>query len=706
MIVRRTKRSILTLALLALAALAGCRSGGDGTSATTGSPVTPRSIADNSYIVVNSLRDVEAPVGAETTLRSALARLDDGGTIAFAPSLDNGTIDLSIVGEAHSMLKGEVFTMVPGVGWRFDGFQSRDYGASALYAAKSVTIDASMLPSGITLRWSGGDANRARVLAVLGDLTMSNVTIRGGFSSWAPMDNNASQPYTLARGGAIADWGQATFVNCTFGENRVLGDSVGSRDRGAFGGAVYGDGIDMDNCIVSGNRAEGYGAAGGGIYSVSGRETWSWESNLRNCAITGNRVTGEHAYGGGVYTDGGSVGYLNTLKLSNCTIARNVVEDNPAIPESTRSQYYCRGGGVYMSNGYLSLDSCTVAENEVTGIAYPFSGKPNIGGGGLAATIGNAHDVEDMSIRQSVLVGNKVNGVLEDIFTGSLLNFYSTGYNRVGRIDFSQILAPVPTWSCLSRKHWPKAGDAHGVELSSVLRTSEAARHPAIRSAGTDNGSLAVLWYPPADSLVDQVPSYDYSVDFVYAEYLTNSYWSETDNTAPLLDAVMGKLRELHGPAFGTALGDYSTLHFSPIAYEWPSDNANLPWIGFWRALDNEIGGRMGAEQLGDDFWASIPAGQLGDGTYYTYYDQQTVSPTYSDQRGKPRPAGIKGDIGAVERVAADAPAAAPTAVASTGGGGCAATPGGGATDGLAAVLLPLLAIAILRKRRAGKPAA
>ena len=62
------------------------------------------------------------------------------------------------------------------------GYFDRDYGKSALYAQKIVAIDASNLSSGITLSWGGGVENPARVLAVYGHLTMTNVTITGGWS--------------------------------------------------------------------------------------------------------------------------------------------------------------------------------------------------------------------------------------------------------------------------------------------------------------------------------------------------------------------------------------------------------------------------------------------------------------------------------------------------------------------------------------------
>jgi hypothetical protein len=108
-------------------------------------------------IVVNSLEDIEMPPEETVTLRSALASAASGQPIVFDASLDGGTIELSIVGEEHSMLKGEVMGMreePSGPVSYLVGYFPRDYGRSALYARKSVVIDASDLPSGITLAWT------------------------------------------------------------------------------------------------------------------------------------------------------------------------------------------------------------------------------------------------------------------------------------------------------------------------------------------------------------------------------------------------------------------------------------------------------------------------------------------------------------------------------------------------------------------------
>lgn len=50
---------------------------------------------------------------------------------------------------------------------------------------------------------------------------------------------------------------------------------------------------------------------------------------------------------------------------------------------------------------------------------------------GGAATIGNAYIVETVWLQNSVVVGNTLNGAAEDWFAGSILDFYSQGYNLV-----------------------------------------------------------------------------------------------------------------------------------------------------------------------------------------------------------------------------------------------------------------------------------
>ncbi len=280
-------RVLCGLALL-VATLAITACGGGGGSGGSGS---------SEPLVVDTLQDEgAAPVDA-VTLRDALAQARSGQPITFAPALDGGTIELSIVGEEHSILKGEVMGIrnePSGPVSYLVGYFDRDYGRSALYARKDVVIDASDLPTGITIAWIGGTQDPARVLAVHGDLTLRNVSVTGGvnvaedISTGDPDD----QPWTLARGGGVAVWGRATLSDCEIYDNQVEGDFDPSRDRGAFGGGVYADIVEMQRCVVSGNSALGGGAAGGGVCSAGGAGTSSSVSTIESSSITGNRISG------------------------------------------------------------------------------------------------------------------------------------------------------------------------------------------------------------------------------------------------------------------------------------------------------------------------------------------------------------------------------------------------------------------------------
>ena len=190
------------LGLVVLAGLSSCSSGnGDGRGGS----------APPSEVMVNSLLDDASPPAGTVTLRSALAAAASGQAITFDQSLNGATIDLLIVGEEHTALIGEVmgFDDVNNISYLV-GYFVRDYGRSALFAEKDVVIDASNLPDGITLNWDGADP--ARVMAVSGNLTLTNVAITGGNSVFDlaadvgqhPDDNQTS---TLARGAGIAVWG-------------------------------------------------------------------------------------------------------------------------------------------------------------------------------------------------------------------------------------------------------------------------------------------------------------------------------------------------------------------------------------------------------------------------------------------------------------------------------------------------------------------
>jgi len=647
-------------------------------------------------IVVNSLEDVEEPSEGMVTLRSALALAADGEPIFFDPTLDGGTIELSIVGEEATVLRGEVMGMrdePSGPVSYLEGYFNRNYGKSALYARKSVIIDASALPLGITLSWVGGPATQARVLAVYGDLTMVNVSVTGGRSVAEEImtDNPDRQPWTLGRGGGVAVWGTARLVNCKLYNNYCEGDFESSRDRGAFGGGLYANIVDMENCIISGNSVLGGGAAGGGVFSVGGRDVDETTSTIERSSITGNRISGLFTYGGGVYSDGGGIGNLKTLELTNSTIARNIVDPAPVLPSFILGIGYWRGGGVYMSNGHLLMQSCTVVENEVFGLPRTDDlGKPNLAGG-IAATIGNAHAAENMTIGHSVIAGNTVHEIdgtsyNQDIFTGSLLYFHSMGYNRIGIINFDQMLVPVgeTTWASLCRRHYPKEGDNDGVDVADVLNLdSGITQSELILSAGVDAPNPVVLHYEPQENAIDQVPMFSYSTSEIYAEYSYNG----TDN---FLAILLGRIENHYGLTdfASNFTGDFETFlqtvdtddetagmqpYTDPLgnpiltlaatqwfgpSKTWPKELSNYPYIEFWHRLDIALRAEsipgMGPELLGDDAWEALfSSGPLVENEdiimSVTTDSPFTVFMQEVDQIGTERPVDTLGDIGAIE---------------------------------------------------------
>jgi hypothetical protein len=354
---------------------------------------------------------------------------------------------------------------------------------------------------------------------------------------------------------------------------------------------------------------------------------------------------------------------------------------------------YWRGGGIYLSNGYLELRSSTVVENEVRGTPRTDSlGRRNLAGG-IAATVGNAHAVERMTIGHSVIAGNYVQETAgsrypHDIFTGSLMYFRSAGHNRIGAIDFSQILVPVGEWGweSLSRRHFPQAGDESDVELASIVDLAGGvAVSPTIVSAGVDAGEPAVLSYEPRGSALDQVLPTAYDVPETLAEYSVGN-----GGTDDFLAIVLARLERHYGLAgFASAFRtDFETFlrtadsdavtegvqpyrdpdgrpiltladtHFFGPAATWPRELENHPYIEFWHRLDAALAqagiSGMGPELLGDAAWRSLfDSGDLAENPSIHLRVRTggdfTVRRLETDQRGAARPAGAPGDIGAVE---------------------------------------------------------
>jgi hypothetical protein len=249
------------------------------------------------------------------------------------------------------------------------------------------------------------------------------------------------------------------------------------------------------------------------------------------------------------------------------------------------------------------------------------------------------------------------------MFTGSVLHFYSEGYNLIGALDFSQILVPAPPpdegWRDLNRKHYPKIGDRDGVNLSEVL-DSDAIHLPLslnIVSAGTDAGDPAVWYYLPKGDALDKIPSGQYQVQALmagYSPYGSGAMKSDEETwDGYFLGEVSADLETNYtaelGDDFAAPSFDKSAIAWYEASKTWPSDSRNAPWIQFWRDLDSDLAGRLGTAALNDDYWEAFPTSSLDPAmTFTTSYETRQVQLVSTDQLGNSR--GTVGDVGAIQR--------------------------------------------------------
>jgi len=218
------------------------------------------------------------------------------------------------------------------------------------------------------------------------------------------------------------------------------------------------------------------------------------------------------------------------------------------------------------------------------------------------------------------------------------------GYNRIGVIDFSQMLVPIgePNWASISRRHYPQVDDRDGVNLGEVL--GDATLSSFITSSGVEADPFAVLHYTPVGIAVDQLPDGNYSVAEVLGE-LDGALW---EGKNPLfLPLVLERIQEIYGqPAFASEFrthfqgfladidpdtdGTQQYLNCDNITIDtleqafwcgpartWPQHEYNHAYIHFWHHLDAALAGDiaevnvdqvpdLGPALLGDEQWLSL----------------------------------------------------------------------------------------------------
>jgi hypothetical protein len=208
---------------------------------------------------------------------------DDGFGSLRRALLDADTLTGSATISLASSLSGQTITL-----------------ASELSIARNVTIDATVLPGGLTL--SGGGVTRIFSVGAGSTNTLTGLAITGG-------NGTGSSGY----GGAIRNAGTLILNRCALTENSTYA-----------GGAIYNpDGtLTMTNCTLAGNSAATYGGA---IINDGGTLT------LTHCTLAFNHANGtnENADGGGAidnYNEG-------TINLTACILAGNTIatENGPEL---------------------------------------------------------------------------------------------------------------------------------------------------------------------------------------------------------------------------------------------------------------------------------------------------------------------------------------------------------------------------------------
>lgn len=145
-------------------------------------------------------------------------------------------------------------------------------------------------------------------------------------------------------GGALANAGTVTMTNCNIYEN----------DAGVSGGGIYNwNKLTMNNCAVYDNASLN---SGGGIHILS-----DWTSTFTNCTIADNIAVSEGGtMGGGIYLENG------LLNLNCCTISNNTADFGGGI---YMDRFWFEGSWLY---GTLNIRNTIIAGNIATNTGFDF----------------------------------------------------------------------------------------------------------------------------------------------------------------------------------------------------------------------------------------------------------------------------------------------------------------------------------------------
>ena len=284
---------------------------------------------------------------------------------------------------------------------------------SSLSITVSMVIDGT--DSGITVSGQG----RNRVFVMEGTTAKPiNVVVSGLTIADAYASSNTKSTYGA---GISAEFVNLTLLGCTVARNTVS-HAAGITYVYAYGAGLYAIGgtVSVSCCTFTGNTATD---GGGAIYV-------SQSIVITDSVIAGNTVTGSYGCGGGIYLSNG------TMTMAGVTVSGNTVE----------REDFTKGGGLYLDGGDVTIsqstlsgnsaaagggiysfynDRITIRSSEITGNAAGISGGGNGYGGGIYSW-GDNLTIQDVLIQGNSASGLKSQGGGVYITYGSSVSVVNT----------------------------------------------------------------------------------------------------------------------------------------------------------------------------------------------------------------------------------------------------------------------------------------
>ncbi len=220
-----------------------------------------------------------------------------------------------------------------------------------------VSTNNLVIQGNVIVERNTGSSNAFRVISHTGNgtLTLSGLTIRGGFTTSA------------SAGAGVFSLGTVNLLNATV-ENNITNCATGCN-----GGGIAAASVTASNSSIRNNQVRGTGASGGGIWSTGLVE-------LANSDLADNQVVAGGC-GGGVYV-GGDV--TSRLRIISSYVGGNRAQDSSGMGSGSGGN----GGAICASDGLTEILNSEIRGNDSLGE-----------GGGIYA-------INTVSIDQSSLSGN------------------------------------------------------------------------------------------------------------------------------------------------------------------------------------------------------------------------------------------------------------------------------------------------------------